>query len=43
MSQKDMGDAAERFQLLNKRSDEFRRINQPVPCGMTDKVAVAAE
>src|SRR5713226_4349373 len=40
--QKDMSDAAERFQLFHQRRDKFRRVDQPIACGVSDEVAVAA-
>src|ERR1019366_6820475 len=39
--QEDMGDAAKGVQLLHQRRDELRRVDQPVPCGVSDEVAVA--
>src|SRR5215831_14772045 len=42
MRQEDVGDPAESLELVDERSDELRRVDQPVASGMLDEVAVAA-
>src|SRR6266851_3053903 len=42
MCQEDVGDAANRLQLLHERRDELRRVNQPIACWVSNEVTVAA-
>src|SRR5438128_2698566 len=42
MRQEDVGDTAKRLQALDQRTEELRRVNQPVAVRVSNEVAVAA-
>jgi hypothetical protein len=42
MRQEYVGNAAKLFQLLHERRNELRRVDQPIACGVSNEVAIAA-